>query len=134
GYTRRRDCPQGIGRRALCRGMNTKFEAGIDPNEPVAISKVGEYDADQIEALLRRQLTSLGISDMFVGRSVVIKPNLVMKKAPGSAAVTHPVLLEAMIRILSDSASEIVIAESPPGLYTPQALRGFYTACGIDKV
>ena len=42
---------------------------------------------------------------MFEGRSVVIKPNLVMKKAPGSAAVTHPVLLEAMIRILSDSAS-----------------------------
>lgn len=114
--------------------MNIKFEPGIDPNEPVAISKAGEYDADQIEALLRRQLTSLGISDMFEGRSVVIKPNLVMKKAPGSAAVTHPVLLEAMIRILSDSASEIVIAESPPGLYTPQALRGFYTACGIDKV
>lgn len=110
--------------------MNTKFEAGIDPNEPVAISSLREYDADQIEALLRRQLTSLGISDMFEGRSVVIKPNLVMKKGPGSAAVTHPVLLEAMIRILSDSASEIVIAESPPGLYTPQALRGFYTACG----
>ena len=114
--------------------MSPNIKFGVDPDEPSVISAVGEYDVGLIETALRRELELLGITDMFAGKRVMIKPNLVMKKSPESAAVTHPAVLEAMIRVLRDSASDIIIAESPPGVYTPQLLRSYYSACGIDKV
>lgn len=106
----------------------------IDKNSPVAISRVGEYNADAIEAVIREQLEKLGAADMFSGKRVVIKPNLVMKKSPEAAATTHPAVLEAMIRILKDSAADIIIAESPGGLYTSQTLTSVYRGCGIYEV
>ena len=111
-----------------------EFTKGIDKNEPVALAKVDEYDVGLIESTIRGQLKELGLSGMFDGKRVVIKPNLVMKKSPDAAATTHPVVLEAMIRVLKDSAADILIAESPPGLYTESALKGFYNACGITQV
>ena len=111
-----------------------EFTKGIDKNEPVALAKVGEYDVGLIESTIRGQLKELGLSGMFDGKRVVIKPNLVMKKSPDAAATTHPAVLEAMIRVLKDSAADIMIAESPPGLYTESALKGFYNACGITQV
>ncbi len=103
----------------------------LDKNSPVALSRIGEYDVDAIEAIIRRQIENLGAADMFSGKRVVIKPNLVMKKSPEAAATTHPAVLEAVIRILKDSAAEIIIAESPGGLYTPQTLASVYKGCGI---
>ena len=111
-----------------------EFTKGIDKNEPVALARVGGYDVGLIESTIRGQLKELGLSGMFDGKRVVIKPNLVMKKSPDAAATTHPAVLEAMIRILKDSAADILIAESPPGLYTESALKGFYNACQITPV
>ena len=99
-----------------------------------ALDAVETYDADVIEKVLRGQLERLGISDMFDGKRVAVKPNLVMKKSPDAAATTHPAVLEAVLRILKESAADIVVVESPPGLYTESALRGFYNACGISEV
>ena len=111
-----------------------EFTNGLDKNEPVALAKVGGYDVGLIESTIRGQLKELGLSGMFDGKRVVIKPNLVMKKSPDAAATTHPAVLEAMIRVLKDSAADILIAESPPGLYTESALKGFYNACQITPV
>ncbi len=111
-----------------------EFTKGIDKNEPVALARVGGYDVGLIESTIRGQLKELGLSGMFDGKRVVIKPNLVMKKSPDAAATTHPAVLEAMIRVLKDSAADILIAESPPGLYTESALKGFYNACQITPV
>ena len=111
-----------------------EFTKGIDKNEPVALARVGGYDVGLIESTIRGQLKELGLSGMFDGKRVVIKPNLVMKKSPDAAATTHPAVLEAMIRVLKDSAADILIAESPPGLYTGSALKGFYNACQITPV
>lgn len=106
----------------------------IDPKAPVALDRVASYDVDMLEAVMRSQLERLGISDMFNGKKVAIKPNLVMKKSPEAAATTHPAVLEAMLRILKERAADIVIAESPGGLYTEQALRSVYRGCGLADV
>lgn len=100
----------------------------------VALDRVTDYELENVESVLRAQIKKLGCEDMFRGKKVAIKPNLVMKKAPEAAATTHPVVLEAMIRILKDSAADIVIAESPPGVYSESALKGFYNSCGITPV
>lgn len=110
------------------------MEFNIDKCTPVALDRVGSYDVELIESVLRSQLARLGISNMFENKVVAIKPNLVMKKSPEAAATTHPAVLEAMIRILKGSARDIVIAESPGGLYTPQTLSATYKACKITTV
>lgn len=107
---------------------------GLSPLEPTSLSKVESYDVDILEKTIRAQLEILGCADMFDGKKVVIKPNLVMKKSPDAAATTHPSVLEAMLRILKGRAESITIAESPPGLYNETALNGFYNACGISEV
>ena len=46
---------------------------------PVALTRCGEYDTDKIYSLLLRQFEALGIGeDVFKGKNVVLKPNLVM--------------------------------------------------------
>lgn len=110
------------------------MEFNINKASPVALDRVSSYDADAIERVLRAQIDKLGVSDMFKNKVVAIKPNLVMKKSPEAAATTHPAVLEAVIRILKDFAKDIVIAESPGGLYTPQTLSATYKGCGISAV
>ncbi|MCI8387432.1 MAG: DUF362 domain-containing protein [Clostridiales bacterium] len=114
--------------------MSYNFTPGVDRSEPAALSRITSYDVDILEKTIRKQLDSLGLTDMFKGKRVVVKPNLVMKKSPDAAATTHPAVLEAMLRILKESAADILIAESPPGLYTESALKGFYNSCGITEV
>lgn len=106
----------------------------IDKNTPVALDRVEGYDVGTLEAIIRRQLERLGAADIFDNKKVAIKPNMVMKKGPEAAATTHPAVLEAVIRILKERASDIIIAESPGGLYTPQTLSATYKGCGLAEV
>ena len=110
------------------------MEFNIDKHSPVALDRVASYDVDILESVLSSQLARLGAARMFENKVVVIKPNLVIKKGPEAAATTHPAVLEAMIRILKGSAKDIIIAESPGGLYTPQTLSSTYNGCGITAV
>ena len=100
----------------------------------VAIDRACDYSADALEVVLRGQLEKLGATEMFRGKRVVIKPNLVMKTTPEKAATTNPAVLDAMIRILKETASDITIAESPGGLYTEAVLRANYRSNGITEV
>jgi len=101
-------------------------------NAPVVLDRVSEYDTDTLERIFRAQLKVLGAEKLFDGKKVVIKVNLVIKKSADAAATTHPAVLEAILRILSERAAEIVIAESPGGPYTEANLRASYRACGIS--
>ena len=105
----------------------------IDKNAPVALDRCTGYDVDALARILRAQLERLGAADMFNGKRVAVKVNLVMKKGPEAAATTHPAVLEAMLRILSERAAEVVIAESPGGPYTAQSLQAHYRVCGIAE-
>ncbi len=114
--------------------MSAAFAPGLDPNEPTALSFVGTYDEAAIEAAVRAQFDALGISSMFCGKKVAVKPNLVMKKDPSAAATTHPAVLAAVLRILKETAAEILIAESPGGVYSETSLRSVYRVCGLADV
>ena len=106
----------------------------VDKHAPVALDRCVGYDVDTLEGILRAQLARLGAADMFDGKKVAVKLNLVMKKSADAAATTHPAVLEAMLRILTGRAAEIIIVESPGGPYTAQNLRASYRACGIAEV
>ena len=101
----------------------------------VSVRAIDVYDEARITELLRDQMTSLGYDDAFFhGKKVVIKPNLVMKKAPDAAATTHPAVLSALLTVLKEKGVSPLIAESPGGLYNRQRLEGIYRTCGITEV
>ncbi len=101
---------------------------------PVSLMRASAYDREAIFATLKAEGDALGIpKDAFVGKKVVIKPNLVAPTNPDGAATTHPTFLLAVVDFLRDrGASDLLLAESPGGPYNETALRLNYKVCGIS--
>lgn len=79
-------------------------------------------DAGGMDALLKK------------GSRVVIKPNLVMKKAPEAAATTHPALLEEVILLFRQHTQDITVVECPGGPGGSAILESVYRTTGIREV
>ncbi len=121
---------------AVFRQMEKRKNRSVDPGEPVAVAEIREYDADKIYGALSEADEACRIFEApLSGKKVVIKPNLVAKRAPGAAATAHPDVLRGVIRWLrSRGADDITIAESPGGVYNQARLRGIYEATGVAEV
>ncbi len=72
---------------------------------------------------------SLGIPDL-TGKQVLVKPNILVDALPEKAVTTHPYLVEAVCRIISERGGSPMVGDSP-GLQK----TGFSpTRCGIAQV
>ena len=80
----------------------------------VSVCQTESYDPARMQAAVRAHFEALDLSRQIrQDLKIVIKPNLVMKRAPEDAATTHPALVEAVIRQLQQlGAQDITIAES----------------------
>lgn len=91
-------------------------------------------------ASLRRAIRSViedcgGFDTLFAkGRRVVIKPNLVMKKTPDSAATTHPSVLEELILLLQEHTQDITVVECPGGFSNAAAVEAVFRTTGVRAV
>ncbi|MDL2324003.1 DUF362 domain-containing protein [Ruminococcaceae bacterium OttesenSCG-928-A16] len=66
---------------------------------------------------------------------VVLKPNLLAKHAPQKAVTTHPSVVRAVILALQKyGVTNITLADSPGGLYTPASMRAIYKESGLAAV
>ncbi len=66
---------------------------------------------------------------------VLIKPNLLSRNSPAKAVTTHPDVLRAVILALQRrGVTDIIVADSPGGPYTPLAMRAVYDGCGLTAV
>ena len=88
-----------------------------------------------MQAAVRAHFEALDLSRQIrPDLKIVIKPNLVMKRAPEDAATTHPALVEAVIRQLQQlGAQDITIAESSGGPYAEPLLKSLYETCGMAE-
>ena len=101
----------------------------------VALSRAENYDFDLIKGILAEHFRALNVDkEFFAGKKVAIKPNLVIKKSPDAAATTHPVVLDALLSLLSDMDIRPVVAESPGGVYSKSRIESIYRVCGIESV
>ncbi len=106
----------------------------LEKGKPVYIEGCEEYREEQLLPLLERAVCRLGVKEMFIGKTVVIKPNLVRKMDPEKGGTTHPVMLRALITLLKKlGANRLIIAESPGGLYNAAHMKAVYEGCGITK-
>lgn len=92
------------------------------------------YDADAIQAILEQALAALWQegSPLPPNPTVVLKTNLLMKRAPDTATTTHPAVVMAAARVLQQHGAKVIIADSPGGPFTESALKGIYRTCGME--
>lgn len=101
----------------------------------VLIQKCPSYDRDTVLDRVREIFAVNGGMERFAapGKTVVIKPNLVGRKKPEEAATTHPSLVWAVARLCREAGADVVIAESPGGLYDKSFLKGIYKVTGMEQ-
>lgn len=103
--------------------------------DPVSVVPLKEYDVEGAEAALRALLAPIGGLDLVkAGMKVVIKANLVSAMKPDAAATTHPVLLSALCRMLKERGAEVIIGDSPGGLYNAAFVGHVYKVSGMTEV
>lgn len=96
----------------------------------VRFSPCGDYS----EAGCRQALEAvLDLSWVKSGMRIGIKANLVHAARPEEAATTHPMLLKVLTRMLKDKGANVVIGDSPGGLYNEAALSRVYRLCGLEQ-
>ena len=98
----------------------------------VAIARCGSYGEKETARALDEVLRPFGGLDwVHSGMTVAIKANLVSAMKPETAATTHPALLRALIRALRVRGAQVVVGDSPGGLYNAAFLNRVYAASGM---
>ena len=102
----------------------------------LSILRCDDYDYTKVKETINKTFNLLGGIEQYIkpGMKVLLKINLLMKKKPEEATTTHPVFVEALVNTIQEAGGIVVIADSPGGPYTVNALRGVYRACGIEEV
>ena len=101
----------------------------------VSLAKCTSYNDKEVEAALRKAISAVtDLSYITEGTKVVIKPNLVSFLPPDKAATTHPVVLNALIRILNEKGAKITVGDSPGGLFNSVYVNRVYKATGMNNI
>ena len=68
------------------------------------------------------------------GMKIAVKANLVTFMKPESAATTHPSVLIALVKLLKERGAEVIVGDSPGGLYNAAFVNRVYAATGMKLV
>ncbi len=103
--------------------------------DAVSIVSLSEYDNNSARVALSELLAPIGGLD-FVnsGMHIVIKANLVSAMKPEEAGTTHPTLLCALCDMLTERGADVVVGDSPGGLYNSAFLSRVYSVSGVREV
>ncbi|MBQ9084987.1 MAG: DUF362 domain-containing protein [Clostridia bacterium] len=105
------------------------------PTDPVSIAPLAEYDEGSARVALESLLEPLGGLDFIeAGRTVIIKANLVSAMKPEESATTHPVLLAALCDMLKERGANVIIGDSPGGLYNAAFVGRVYRVSGMTSL
>ena len=101
----------------------------------MVIVPCADYAHDTAREALARVLAPLGGLDWVEpGMRIVIKVNLVTFANPDKAATTHPGLLCALVEMLTQHGADVVVGDSPGGLYNAAYVDRVYAAAGMREV
>ena len=101
----------------------------------VSIVPCGSYEIAECRRALEAVLAPIGGLDWVrCGMRVAVKTNLVTFLRPEAAATTHPALLCALTDLLVERGAEVVLGDSPGGLYSAAFVDRVYAASGVRAV
>lgn len=101
----------------------------------VNIVRCENYEKENVEKALLAliQLTG-GLDWVKPNMNIVIKANLVTHMKPEQAATTHPTLLCELVKLLTSRGANVVLGDSPGGLYTPSFVNKVYVATEVNCI
>ena len=103
--------------------------------EPVFLAKQTDYSAEALDAAVAGAFAALSLDALVrPGMRVVIKPNLVMRSKSEAGIITHPAVTAAVGRRVKALGAQVMIAESPGGLYSPSVMKSTYAYCGYTAM
>ena len=98
----------------------------------VSVIKCDSYESLEIKNALSEALGAIGGLDWVTkGMKIAIKANLVSFMSPDKAATTHPALLCELVKMLVEKGAEVIIGDSPGGLYNTAYVNKVYKATGM---
>ena len=104
----------------------------------VGIQRCADYGQQGLDRAVEALFDLLDFARLLPEQgTVVLKPNLILKRRPEEATTTHPGVVRAVVRALKArgvAGERILIADSPGGLYNAAVLRGIYQASGMAEV
>lgn len=101
----------------------------------VVIVPCADYSEEAARPALEQVLAPLGGLDWVrPGMKIAVKVNLVTFAKPERAATTHPGLLCPLVRMLSERGAEVVVGDSPGGLFNAAYVNRIYAATGMRAV
>lgn len=101
----------------------------------ISIVRCKDYSNNEVkEALTKLLKLSNGLEFVKPGMKIVIKANLVTFMKPEAAATTHPSLLCELIKILIEKGAEVVVGDSPGGLYSSTFVNKVYSVTGMNEI
>ncbi|MBD5134044.1 MAG: DUF362 domain-containing protein [Clostridiales bacterium] len=101
----------------------------------VVITPCADYSEGETRAALERVLEPLGGLDWVgPGMKIAVKVNLVTFAKPEKAATTHPGLLCSLVKMLVERGADVVVGDSPGGLYNAAYVNRVYAATGMNAV
>ena len=113
------------------------FSMEIKLTNRVYLTPCKNYRPEIAEAALLPMLENIikdnGFDGNWKGKKVVIKPNLLAKRAPSAAVTAQPVFVEKAAKYFTERDAEVIIADSPGGLYHPKLLERLYETTGMKE-
>ncbi len=101
----------------------------------VVIVPCKSYEPEECRRALEAALLPLGFpACVQAGMRIAVKANLFSFKRPDTAAVTHPALVVALCRMLTERGADVVVGDSPGGLFHGAYLAGIYATTGMAAV
>lgn len=101
----------------------------------VSIVKCESYESATVRAALLEAIDAVGTLEFVKpGMTVAIKTNLVSGMAPEKAATTHPTMLCELVKLLRERGADVIVGDSPGGLYTAVYVNRIYKAAGMHEV
>ena len=87
-------------------------------NKRVGIERCSSYVPETVYAALKRAVELAGDLDA-AGKTVLLKPNIISDTPPEKAVTTHPVFLEAAIRLVRERGASRILVGDSPGIQIP---------------
>jgi len=100
----------------------------------VDVTKCPEYEAGIVYNAVRSGIDNIGGIGSIIkpGQRVLLKPNMLSAKSPERAITTHPLVIEAVAKIVMDYGAYPVIGDSPGGVL--RGVKRVWENTGIEEM
>ncbi|MBO7208797.1 MAG: DUF362 domain-containing protein [Clostridia bacterium] len=108
----------------------------INFTDKVYLYSCKTYRQQEVTAVLNTLFDKICADNNFTdfqGKKVVLKPNLLAKRAPDMGVTTQPSFVIAASEYFSQKGAKVIIADSPGGVYHPTLLKSLYKVCRMDE-